>query len=119
MAFRFRLFIKKRGGRRTGPRWPGLVGEGLLCATLVAAGGYGLYWLINHVATAKGAGWWPWFAMVIPVALIVYGVAGVVALLWQSAASTERRAAVVQKATDWELPAGANKPARPVLPAVP
>jgi hypothetical protein len=119
MASRLPLIIKKRGARRTGARWPGLVGEGLVCAALIAAGGYGLYWLINQVAYAEDSGWWHWLAMIIPLALIVYGCSGLVALLWRNAASSERRAAVVQKATDWEALAGAAKPARPALPAVP
>jgi hypothetical protein len=119
MASRLRLFIKKRGDRRTGPRWPGMVGEAVVCAVLIAIGGFGLYWLIDHVAHAEGARWWPWFAMAIPLALIGYGAAGLVGMLWRQAASSERRAAVVQKATDWELPSGPTAPNRPALPGVP
>jgi len=119
MASRLRLIVKKRGTRRTGPTWPGKVGEGVLCTSLLAVGSYGLYWLIDHVARAEGAGWWPWFAMVIPIALIIYGGAGLIRLVWESAASSERRAVVVQRATDWELPVGQQKSARLALPAVP
>jgi len=118
MASRLRLFVKKRGSRRTGVRWVGVAAEGLLFAVLLALGTWGLYWLINRVVHAE-AGWWPWFAMVIPLALVVYGLVGLVHLLWQSAASSERRAVVVQKATDWELPGAFPKPARPDLPTVP
>ena len=81
MLPRPRLFVKKRGTRRTGSRWAGEVAEGLLSAGLIAAGAFGLYWLIHKVVTVQGAGWWPWFAMVIPVALFVYGVIGLVGLL--------------------------------------
>jgi hypothetical protein len=48
-----------------------------------------------------------------------YGATGLVMLLWQNVASSERRAAVVQKATDWEIPIGPNKAARIALPGVP
>lgn len=119
MLPRPRLFVKKRGTRRTGARWPGLVAEGLLCAGLIAFGGYGLYWIIDRVTSATGAGWWPWFAMVIPLAIAVYGVAGLIGIVWRSIASTERRAAVVRKATDWELPGADSRPSRPTLPSVP
>ena len=40
-------------------------------------------------------------------------------MLWRSAVSTERRAAVVQMATDWELPGVDARPARLALPTVP
>jgi len=121
MASRLRLFVKKRGSRRTGPRWTGQLAEALLFLGLLAVGGYGLYWLIAHTLLAEGSshGWWPWFAIIIPVALIGYGATGLVMLLWQNAASSERRAAAVQKATDWELPNGKSKSLRPSLPTVP
>jgi hypothetical protein len=121
MPFRLRLFVKKRGTRRTGPRWPGLLAEAAMFAGLVGIGAYGLYWLIARVLLAEGAShpWWPWLAIVIPLALIGYGLAGLVTLLWQNIASSERRAAVVQRATDWEPPVGEAKPARHPLPTVP
>src|SRR5437868_2635876 len=89
MLPRPRLFVKKRGTRRTGTRWAGLVTEGIICAALMIAGTYGLYWLINRVVNAEGAGWWPWFAMIIPLAVFGYGAAGLTGLIWQSIASTE------------------------------
>ena len=121
MAFRLRLFVKKRGTRRTGARWPGQLGEALLFLALVAAGGFGLYWLIGGVLLAEGSrhGWWLWLAVVIPLALVGYGVTGLVLLLWQNAASSERRSAAVRKATDWEIPDGPAKAGRLSLPAVP
>ncbi len=119
MLPRPRLFVKKRGTRRTGARWAGELAEGLLCVGSMAAGAFGLYWLINHVGSAKGAGWWPWFAMVIPIALFIYGAVDLVALVWQSIASTERRAAAVRKATGWELPGIDSRPNHPALPSVP
>ncbi len=114
-----RLFLKKRGTRRTGPRWAGEVTEGLLCVGLMAVGAFGLYWLVDRVTSAQGAGWWPWFAMLIPVAVFVYGAALLIGLLWQRMASTERRAAAVRKATGWELPGFDTPSSRPALPSVP
>lgn len=119
MLPRPRMFVKKRGTRRTGARWAGFVAEGLVCAALIVAGAYGLYWLIDRVVSAKGAGWWPWFAMVIPLAVFGYGAAGLIGLVWQSVASTERRAAAVRKATGWELPGIDARPDHPTLPSVP
>ena len=119
MLPRPRWFVKKRGTRRTGARWAGELAEGLLSAGLMAAGAFGLYWLIYRVVSAEGAGGWPWFAMVIPVAIFVYGVIGLVRLLWHRAASTERRAVAVRNATGWELPGIVARPNHPALPSVP
>src|SRR3954451_2926672 len=101
MLPRPRLFVKKRGSRRTGTRWAGQVTEGLVCAGLIAGGALGLYWLIDRVIIAEGAGWWPWLAMLIPLAIFIYGVVGLIGLVWRGTRSSERRAAAVQKATDW------------------
>jgi hypothetical protein len=114
-----RFVVKKRGTRRTGTPWWGRFAEGLLFAALVAIGAFGLYWLIDRVMSAEGAGWWPWFAMVIPAALVIFGAVELVRLLWHSSTSTERRAAAVQKATDWELPGTGARPNRQTLPTVP
>jgi hypothetical protein len=119
MLPRLRLFVKKRGTRRTGTRWAGKVAEGILFAVLLGIGAFALYRLIAYVSITEGAGWWPWFAMVIPAALIVFGTVELLRLLWQSSASTERRAAAVQKATDWELPGADSRLKGPSLPAVP
>jgi hypothetical protein len=119
MLPRPRLFVKKRGTRRTGTRWQGMVAEGLMFGALTAVGAYGLYWLVDRVQGADDASWWPWFAMVIPAALVVFGAVELVRLLWQTAASTERRAAVAQKATDWEVPGADVRPHRQTLPTVP
>jgi hypothetical protein len=119
MLPRPRLFVKKRGTRRTGARWTGYVAEGLVCAAFMIAGAFGLYWLIDRVVSAEGAGWWPWFAMVIPTALFGYGAAGLIGLIWQTIASTERRAAAVRKATGWEIPGIDNRHTYPALPSVP
>ena len=81
MLPRPRWFVKKRGTRRTGARWAGELAEGLISVGLIAAGAFGLYWLIYRVVSAQGAGWWPWFAMVIPIALFIYGVIGLVRMI--------------------------------------
>ncbi len=121
MSSRLRLFVKKRGTRRTGARWPGLLAEAALFTGLIALGAYGLYWLVARVLLAEGAshGWWPWLAIVIPVALVGYGAMGLVTLVWVNVASNERRAAAVRRAADWELAGGQKKPARHALPTVP
>jgi hypothetical protein len=120
MASRLRLFVKKRGQRRTGPRWFGTFGIAVLHAALVAIGAAGLYWVIDRMLLAEAASqaWWLWFVLLIPTALVVYGLAGLAVLAWENVASSERRAAVVQMASEWDLP-GVPAPTRPSLPAVP
>src|SRR5690349_17588384 len=91
MPSRPRLFVKKRGSRRTGSRWAGKVAEGLLSAVLLGLGSYGLYWLTNHIRITADAGWWPRLAMIIPTALIIFGAIELFRSLWHSSASSERR----------------------------
>ena len=121
MASRLRIFVKKRGTRRTGARWQGMLLEGLLAVTLILIGLYGLYWLLDRIFWVEGPGfaWWRWIVMIIPASLVAYGTTNLVQLLWRSTISSERRAAVVQKATDWELPGGQANAGRPALPTVP
>jgi hypothetical protein len=121
MAPRLRLFVKKRGQRRTGSRWYGTLGVAALDLALVAIGAAGLYWLLARVLLADGEspGWFAWAAVVIPIAPIGYGLADLALLIWRNLASTERRAAAMQRATDWELPGMGPEPDRPTLPAVP
>lgn len=121
MAPRLRLFVKKRGTRRTSSRWFGTLGETVLDMALLAVGAAGIYWLLAGVLfdDQRPHGWWPWLVMIIPVALVGYGVAGLFALAWRSVASTERRAAAVRKATDWELLGTVTEKRAPLLPNVP
>ena len=121
MAPRLRLFVKKRGQRRTGSRWYGTLGVAALDLALVAIGAAGLYWLLAQVLLAPGEphGWLAWAAVVIPIAPIGYGVTDLVVLIWRNLATTERRAAVVQRATDWEFPGLGPQASRPTLPTVP
>lgn len=121
MAQRLRWFVKKRGQRRTGSRWYGTLGIAALDLALVAIGAAGLYWLLAHVLLVEGEepGWFAWAALVIPIAPIGYGLTELVVLVWRNLASTERRAAVVQMASDWELPGLRHPRELPALPAVP
>jgi hypothetical protein len=121
MPQRFRLFVKKRGTRRTGTRWFGTLGETLLDAALLAIGTIGLYGLVSGVLLDREHphGWWAWLVMIIPLALVIYGAAGLLALVWRNVASTERRAAAVRKATDWELLGTVSDVRPPLLPNVP
>lgn len=114
------LFVKKRGRRRTGARWLGTLGAAAVDLGMLLLGAAGLYWLVARVLLAEDAahGWWPWLAIVIPIALAIYGLVGLLALGWQNLASSERRAAVVKKATDWELTGAAGR-GQPLPPAVP
>lgn len=118
---RLRLFVKKRGQRRTGSRWLGALGEAALDLALVAIGAAGLYWLLAHVLLAGGskASWWQWSALVIPTAPVIYGLRGLIALAWSSFGSTERRAAVARMAADWDLPGIEGLAGLPALPTVP
>jgi hypothetical protein len=121
MPSRLRWFVKKRGKRRTSARWQGMLGEALFDAGLFLLGAIGLYWLLSRYLLAAGAshGWWAWLAIAVPLPFLIYGGVGLGALLWQSVTSTERRAVVAQRATDWELPGAPERADRPALPTVP
>jgi hypothetical protein len=121
MAPRLRIFVKKRGQRRTGSRWLGTLAIAALDVSLVALGAAGLYWLLAHFLLVEDGphGWVAWSSLVIPIAPIVYGITDLAVVVWRSLASSERRAAVVQMASDWELPGISPQPDRPSLPAVP
>ena len=80
-----------------------------------------MYWLLARMLMPADAthDWLAWSAIVIPIAPIVYGATDLVMVIWRNLASTERRAAVVQMATEWEVPGLEQETARPQLPAVP
>jgi hypothetical protein len=120
MPLRLRLFVKKRGTRRTSAPWQGMLGEMVLDLILLVTGASLLYWLGSQFLFAEAAdyGWWPWLVGVIPLALVAYGVVGLGMLAWQSVTSAERRAAVAQRASEWDLTAP-SRPDRPSLPTVP
>lgn len=123
MALRLRLFVKKRGTRRTSARWQGMLGEAALDAVLLGVGAYFLYWLATRYLFAEEVrhGLWPWLVSLIPLVLAVYGVLGLAGLIWQSVATVERRAAAAQRAADWDparLPSRVDRPAFPTVPPI-
>jgi hypothetical protein len=120
MAQRLQLFVKKRGGRRTGSRWWGAVVVAAIDVGLLLSGVLGGYWLVARVLLAADAphALWLWLTLVIPLAPILYGTADLALLIWRSAASTERRAAA-QQAISWERLGIDIAPGRPDVPAVP
>jgi hypothetical protein len=118
MAQRLRLLLKKRGTRRTGSRRLATLGEAAVDVALLVIGAAGLYWLVARELLSASHAWWLWLVIVIPIALVVYGAAALGVLLWQSAASTERRAVVVQKAIDWERLGAEAYSHPPSVPAI-
>jgi hypothetical protein len=120
MARRFRLFVKKRGQRRTGSRWWGSVTVAAIDSLLLFLGLLGVYWLTTRVIFAEDSShaWWLWLTLLIPLALVAYGATELARLAWTSAASRERRAAT-QKSISWERLGIDLKSRRPDLPTVP
>jgi hypothetical protein len=120
MAQRLRLFVKKRGQRRTGSHWWGSVVVAALDSALLLLGAIGGYWLVARVLLAEDSShvWWLWLTLVIPLALVAYSAADLAVLAWRSAASIERRAAA-QKSISWERLGIDVSGGRPDLPAVP
>jgi hypothetical protein len=98
-----------------------MLGEAILDAVLLGVGGYFLYFLATRylLVQSDDYDWWPWLVSLIPLALVVFGVIGLGRLLWQSATSAERRAAVAQRTADWDLTGAQARADRPALPAVP
>jgi hypothetical protein len=120
MAQRLRLFVKKRGGRRTGSRWWGSVVVAAIDVALLLSGVLGGYWLVARVLFAADAPhpWWLWLTLVIPSALVIYGAGDLALVIWRSAGSIERRAAA-QKAMSWQRLGIDISAGRPDLPTVP
>jgi hypothetical protein len=120
MAQRLRLFVKKRGQRRTGSRWWGAVVVAAIDSGLLLLGIFGGYWLVARVLLADDSShaWWLWLTLVIPLALVVYGAGDLALLIWRSAVSIERRAAA-QKTISWQRLGIDLSAGKPVVPAVP
>jgi hypothetical protein len=120
MAQRLRLFVKKRGARRTGSRWWGSVVIAVIDCTLLLLGLLGGYWLAARVLLAEDSShaWWLWLTLVIPLVLVIYGAADLILHIWRSAASIERRAAA-QKTISWQRLGIDISAGRPDVPAVP
>jgi len=97
-----RFFGKKRGHRRTGSQAWGSIGEAVFYAALGGAG-LGFAGLLLTGSLGVGADekalpwarWWLWlFSMLIPGALLAFGIAGLVRIVRGWGKSEERQAAV-------------------------
>jgi hypothetical protein len=120
MPLRLRLFVKKRGTRRTSARWQGMLGEAALDVILLGVGTYFLYWLsTNYLFAENSPGVWPWLVGIIPLVLAIYGIVGLALLAWKSGTSAERRAAVAKRAAEWDPSKQAARADQPSLPTVP
>jgi len=99
------FFQKKRGDRRTGSKLLGSLSEAVLLAVLFLAGSVLLVTLISVKWLIPGAavyvaGWPVWLTVLVLCTFIVLGGFGLVRALFMAGASTERRSAMVQTATN-------------------
>jgi hypothetical protein len=104
----FRLVGKKRGARRTGSPVAAGVGEGFFYGVVALAGSAGLGLLIVWELLPKAwfpplEGWVFWLLLVVLLALVVIGATGVFLTVLEVGASAERRAALRQRASQFEL----------------
>lgn len=121
-----RFFGKKRGHRRTGSQAWGSFGEAVFYAALVAAGlcfaGLLLSGAVGIGPESAVPAWsrgWLWvFVLLIPGALLAFGLAGVVRTVRAWGKSEERRAAAEGLSTLLES-MGQTADASPVHPSVP
>ncbi|MBC8351086.1 MAG: hypothetical protein H8E66_03815 [Planctomycetes bacterium] len=108
MARTFRLWQKKRGGRRTGSRLAGNVGEAVFFGVLFLLGALSLTAVITSQAMnptpeiyRPGFGFWLMVLVMASFALI--GGIGVVRTALQAGTSAERRSAFVKQAAGMDL----------------
>jgi len=102
-----RFFGKKRGHRRTGSQAWGSFGEAVFYAALVMAGVcFAALWMTGSLGVGSDetglpwARWWLWLSsLLIPGALLTFGVAGLVRIVRGWGKSEERRAAAEGLAT--------------------
>ncbi len=104
----FRLVGKKRGARRTGSPVAAGVGEAFFYGTLVLIGSAGLgllmVWeLIPPTVLPPLTGWAFGLLLAVLAALVVIGGVGVILTVLEVGASAERRAALRQQASQFEL----------------
>lgn len=104
----FRLWGKKRGDRRTGSPLAAGVGEAFFYGVLVLTGSAGLglliVWELLPAAFFPAIeGWAFWSLLIVLAALVVIGGAGMLLTLLEVGASAERRAAIKQRAAQFEL----------------
>lgn len=108
MSRSFRLVGKKRGARRTGSPVAAGVGEGFFYGVMALAGSAGLGLLIVWELLPKAwfpplEGWVFWLLLFVPLALVAIGAAGLFLTVLEVGASAERRAALKQRAQQFEL----------------
>lgn len=108
MARLFRLWEKKRGGRRTGSRLAGSVGEAIFFGVLFLLGASSLAevitsQIVNPTPELMKPGFGFWLMVLVMASFVLLGGAGVVLTALQAGASVERRSALVKRATRIDL----------------
>jgi hypothetical protein len=121
--FRFRLWEKKRGARRTGSKWMGGAGETLFWVAMFLVGVMALSELLvahwgARESTSRGASWGLWLMLLVVVSLIGFGLGGIVYTLLQVGTSAERRSDLARRAARLG-PTAEHSETTPVYPAIP
>lgn len=123
MARIFRLWQKKRGGRRTGSRLAGSVGEAVFFGVLFLLGGLSLTAVITSQAMhptpeiyQPGFGFW--LMVLVMASFTLIGGIGIVWTALHAGTSAERRSAFVKQASGMDLISDAM-PSSPEFPNVP
>lgn len=121
---RFRLLEKKRGRRRTGPKWIGRAGEMLFFAALFLIGLFSLSALIiSYLAAlrheAPDVGWGTWLLLAIFGTLVITGAGGILYTVLQAGTSAERRSVLARRASMLEPSMDARELAKkfPTIPS--
>ena len=110
MARWFRVWQKKRGGRRTGSRLAGSVGEATFFGLLLLLGAIVQVYVFVSYAQAPSVmfleppvGFQFWLMVLISTSFLLIGGGGLVFAALQTGTSTERRAVLTKRAADLEL----------------
>jgi hypothetical protein len=102
----FRLYEKKRGGRRTGSARAARAGEALFYGLLLSVGLAALAILTVHWVVPRwqsdGSTWSVWLVLLVPGSFITIGGGGLVRTLIHWRTSTERAAALTQRASQFD-----------------
>lgn len=119
----FRLWVKKRGDRRTGSRLVGTVGEAMFFGLLFMLGSASLAGLVtdqflnpNPQVLSPGFGFW--VLVLVLTSFVLIGGGGVVYTVMHVGASVERRSAIVRRAANMDLITEAMGP-RSAYPSIP
>jgi len=117
-----RVWEKKRGGRRTGSKLVGTLGEALFSAALFVLGGVSLAALLASqtipVSQTFRPGFGFWVMVLVLSSFMLLGGGGVLLTLFQVGASPERRSALAKRAAAFDL-TGAPSTQRPRFPNIP